>query len=84
MLLHIGGETSVKSKEIIAIIDIRTGAQSAATREFLELVKDQNMLVDISTGDAKSSVVTQYRTYLSPISAVTLGRRANAVPEKVS
>lgn len=82
MFLHVGSDVSVRSKDIIAIIDIRTARESVATKEFLEITKDEGTLEDISMGDPKSFVVTVDRVYLSPISASTLGKRTIDTLEK--
>jgi len=83
MFLHVGADRSVRSDDIVAIIDIRTAAESLATREFLEVMKDEGVLEDISERDPKSFVITGDRVYLSPISALTLSKRTIGVPEKL-
>jgi len=83
MLLHVGADRSVRSDDIVAIIDIRMAAQSPSTKEFLEVMKDEGVLEDISEGDPKSFVITGDRVYLSPISALTLSKRTIGVPEKL-
>lgn len=80
--MHVGGDVSVRAKDIVAIVDIRTAKTSTATKEFLEVMKDEGTLEDMASGDPKSFVVTIDRVFLSPISAGTLGKRTLGVPEK--
>lgn len=82
MFLHVGADVSVRARDIVAILDLRTARPSLATREFLEVMKDEGTLVDISSGDAKSFVITIDCVFLSPISASTLSKRTIGVPEK--
>ncbi len=86
MFLHVGADTSVRAKDIVVIIDIRTTKSSVATAEFLQIMKDEGQLVDISDGAPKSLVVTheraRERVFLSPISAATLCKRSQARLEK--
>ena len=76
MFLHVGADVSVRTKDVIAIIDMKAAKTAVATREFLDVMKDESAVEDISEGDAKSFVVTVNRVFLSPISAPTLGKRA--------
>ncbi|MDP2859862.1 MAG: DUF370 domain-containing protein [Bacillota bacterium] len=83
MFLHVGADRSVRSDDIIAIIDLRAADLSPATREFLTVMKDEGVLEDISEGDPKSFVIINDRVYLSPISALTLSKRTIGVPAKL-
>jgi extracellular matrix regulatory protein B len=76
VFLHVGAEVSVRTKDVVAIVDLKAARTSAATKEFLDIMKEENTLSDISDGDPKSFIVTVDRVFLSPISASTLAKRA--------
>jgi hypothetical protein len=80
MFLHLGGDVMVLKKDIIAILDIKT-KQSGATKEFLEIAKDEEFIKKIYQDDEKekSFVITNKEIYLSPISCNTLKKRAGGV-----
>lgn len=79
MFLHLGGNVIVPTKEIVAIIDIEQNIGSD-TIDFLEIAKDEGFVIDISSGNPKSFIITsakaQNSIYISPISSVTLKKRS--------
>ena len=74
MFLHLGGDVIVRVKDVVAIIDLET-ADAPASKEYLQIAKDEGFLVDVSEGSPKSFVTTDQKVYLSPISSVTLKKR---------
>lgn len=86
MFLHLGADVVVPLKDVIAILDYETGKESMVTREFLTVVEEEGFVRDISEGASKSFVVTSRYVFLSPISSVTLAKRAATtygLPEEV-
>lgn len=84
MFLHLGGDVMVPKKDIIAIIDIKT-KQLPATKEFLEIAKDEEFTKLISSNEKeKSFIITNKEIYISPISCSTLKKRASEVITSVS
>lgn len=82
MYLHLGGETCVKIKDIIAIMDLETSSISKITRDFLKKTQQKNKVISINEEELpKSYVVTKEEKeiimYISPISSNTLLKRAN-------
>ena len=75
MFLHLGGDAIVRQSDVIAILDYRA-TRSAASKEYLQLARSENRLHDISEGEPKAFVITRSAVYLSPISSVTLKKRA--------
>lgn len=76
MFLHLGGDTIVPKKDIIAILDFKRGF-SAINKEFMEIAGDEGFIVSISeTGKEKSYIITSDRIYISPISCSTLKKRS--------
>ncbi|MBP2651227.1 MAG: hypothetical protein H6Q74_2052 [Firmicutes bacterium] len=78
MFLHLGADTIVPLKDLITINDIKNG-QSVINDDFLKIMQEEHLIVDISAGNAKSFVVTDQKVYLSPISSLTLKKRAQFI-----
>ncbi len=78
MFIHLGGDTVVRSTDVIAIID-NNMESSKITKEFLENMDQLHQLIRISKEETKSYVILRDRIYCSPISSLTLKRRANFV-----
>lgn len=74
MYIHVGGDTMVERRRLIAILDAHI-RDAPATREFLATARRHPGVEDVSEGDPKSIVITDHRVYLSPISPLTLRRR---------
>lgn len=77
MFIHIGGDTVVSTKEVISILDHQTVKSSKTNKEFLQ--DKRKTVVDHSVEETKSYVITQDAIYCSPISSLTLKRRAQFV-----
>ncbi len=81
MYLHLGGEVSVNTKEIIAIMDMETSSTSKITREFLKITQKKSKIISVNDELPKSYVVInrmgKTMVYISPISSQTLLKRAN-------
>jgi len=77
LLLHIGSDVTVRLAEVIAILDLERTENAPATREYLQMARVEKRLGEIGE-DVKSLVVTERMIYPSPISSVTLARRAAA------
>ncbi len=77
MFLHLGGDVMVLKKDIIAILDTKT-KQASATRDFLEIAKDEGFINSISDEEKeKTFVITSKEVFLSPISCNTLKKRSD-------
>lgn len=77
MFLHLGGDISVLQKDIIGIFDLGIAEKNGATKELLEIAKGEKNLFPISAKEkAKSFIVTDTKIYVSPISSITLLKRA--------
>jgi regulator of extracellular matrix RemA (YlzA/DUF370 family) len=77
MFLHVGTDVVVSLKRVIAILDLKSAGSSEATQAFLDHLKSQKKVTDISGGDAKSLVLTDTEAFLSPISSLTLKKRCD-------
>ena len=83
MFLHLGGDTVVFMRDIIAIFDYNTAISSNDTKEFLSIAKEEGFVRVISEDTPKSFILTEIDkksvVYLSPISSTTLKKRSNFV-----
>ena len=87
MILHLGDDVSVHTKDFIAIVDL-TQSHSAVTGAMLHDIRRQNRVLAKQGITAKSAVICagarkpggiteNPRVYLSPISTATLMQRAH-------
>ncbi len=81
MYLHLGGDTVIAQKDIIAIFDLDITSISKITREFLQVAEEEGFVVNVSEDLPKSYVLAEVdkesKVFVSPISAATLLKRAN-------
>lgn len=74
MYLHIGEDVLVKTAEIVTILDKKLLESSPILTEFLQ--KKKKITFSLAKGSIKSIVVTTKYVYYSPLSSVTLTKRA--------
>lgn len=79
MTLHLGGDTAVPIKDIIAIIDMQSALESDVNREFLEVAREEDFIKEVYKGEHKTFVLAEINNktaiFLSPISSATLLKR---------
>lgn len=78
MFLHLGADTVIPLRNVIAIFDLKVTG-SAITNEYIKQIKDSNKIIDISEQSAKSFVITDENIYFSAISSQTLKKRAGYI-----
>ena len=82
MFLHLGGDTVVALKDVIAIFDLDITSISKITREFLHVAEEEGFVINVSEDLPKSYVLAETnresRVYVYPISAATLLKRAGS------
>ncbi|EIT86132.1 hypothetical protein A374_07421 [Fictibacillus macauensis ZFHKF-1] len=76
MLLHIGEDAVIQQKEIIAILDYQAMEDSDCLPAFLQKHKAEKSLVQLSELHPKSLIITKKHVYISPLSSMTLKKRA--------
>ncbi|MHB0884777.1 MAG: extracellular matrix regulator RemB [Bacillota bacterium] len=76
MLVNIGGEAVLRSREIIGLFDLETVGDSPITKEFLDLIRTEGTAVDLSGGNPKSVILTSDKVYLTTVSIGTIRKRA--------
>jgi len=83
MFIHLGGDTVISLKDVISIMDIESSNLSNTTKEFLSIAEDEGFIKKISEDEPKSFILTEKNNktiiYLSPISSVTLYKRAGFI-----
>lgn len=79
MFIHLGGDVAITGDEFIAVIDISAIRRTPTIDEYLTAARAKGTLVDLSDGIPKAIVITRDKVYLSPISPVTLKRRAEGL-----
>lgn len=77
MFLHVGADVVVSLKRVVAILDLKSSMLADSSRELLRLAQSKKKVTDIAGGDPKSLVLTEDEAYLSPISSLTLMKRAD-------
>ncbi len=75
MFLHIGSDYVVPIDEVLMIIDAALIRTSHTTKEFIEKIKKENQIIDLTQDQPKSYVITKDKIIYSPISSSTLQRR---------
>ncbi|OLO42131.1 DUF370 domain-containing protein [Alkalihalophilus pseudofirmus] len=81
MFIHLGGDIVIRSKDVVAILNSDMKESSGITKEFINAHFKANYVIEISEEMTKSIVITNDQVYYSPISSVTLKRRAQVVSE---
>ncbi len=74
MYIHVGEDTLVRSKDIIAIINKQSVSSSNYIEEFLE--RKAHSIINLSKGSCKSIVITTNNIYFSSLGSGTLKRRS--------
>jgi hypothetical protein len=78
MFLHVGGDVVVNVGRVIAILNLRSGGNvGAPVQEVVRQLQIGRSVTDLAGDQAKSLVLTETELFLSPISSVTLKKRAD-------
>ena len=79
MYLHLGGQTVVKERDIVAILDLETTSVSKKTKEFFKINEKNGLMENISEDIPKSYIICNEngntKIYISQISSATLLKR---------
>ena len=79
MFTHLGGNTLVLSNRIVAIINAENSLGAHSTKEFLKNAQAKGFVERLNGEDFKAIIVSDEAVYLSPISAMTLKKRAESI-----
>ena len=78
MFIHLGGDVVVSKEEVLAIVNTQLMKKAEVNREFMELAENDGFITPFTEkSNAKSIIITTKRIYLSPISSMTLKKRAD-------
>ncbi|MCC5467429.1 extracellular matrix regulator RemB [Pelosinus baikalensis] len=75
MFLHLGADMVVPLRDVISITDLKS-KRSGINKEFINKMRDEKKVFDVSENDPKSFIITTNKVYLSAISSLTLKKRA--------
>ncbi len=79
MYLHLGADTVVNTKNIIAFLDLESTSMSANSREFLKIVEEEGFVRNVSEEIPKTVVLCeidgQSVVYITNISSKALAGR---------
>lgn len=94
MFLHLGGEVVVHTNDIVAIFDMQSTLKSKLSKEFLNAIEDKDTIKMISNEEPRAFIIVKQNNrdkkekkkrksiiYYSPISALTLQKRAGFMDE---
>lgn len=76
MFLHLGADTVVPLRDVIAITDLKSG-KLGINKSFLDKMQDEKKIIDVSEKKSKSFIITDKIVYISAISSLTLKKRAS-------
>ncbi|MCT2535516.1 DUF370 domain-containing protein [Aquibacillus koreensis] len=79
MFIHIGNDNVIRSDDVIAIIDNNLVSSSTINEQMLFNQKKDKKVVDPEQDIAKSVVITKEFIYYSPLSVLTLKKRASMI-----
>ncbi|MEK4563093.1 extracellular matrix/biofilm biosynthesis regulator RemA family protein [Alkalihalobacillus sp. FSL R5-0424] len=75
MFIHLGGDVMIRATEIIAILQYENSEAPEQKNPFITLAGAKES-VTITPDLVKSVVITDHVIYYSPVSSITLNRRA--------
>ena len=84
MYLHLGGDHTVRTRDILGIFDLDNTSTSRDTREFLRRAEQEGRVVNVSPDLPKSFLVCgspPYTVYICQISAATLKKSSGFLEE---
>lgn len=75
MFLFLGGDVTVRERDVIGIFDIEECSVSRITSDYLNACQKKLRIVNISEDMPKSFIVTTEKTYISNVSHNTIRKR---------
>lgn len=76
MYLYLGGDTVVKTDDIIGIFDMDTSTVNKSTRDYLSKAEKEKKIVNVNYELPKSFVVCEDKIYVCPLNTATLLKRS--------
>lgn len=79
MYLHLGGDMVVKTSDVVAILNLENISTSQSSREYLKSLENRSGIGSFDPEETKSIVLTRENVFASPISSLTLMKRASTL-----
>ncbi|ENH98455.1 hypothetical protein J416_00075 [Gracilibacillus halophilus YIM-C55.5] len=79
MFIHIGDDHVIQSQEVIAIIDYQLASSSTINEEMVTDMRKKEKAIVTNEQQTKAIVVTSNYIYYSPLSVLTLKKRASMI-----
>jgi hypothetical protein len=79
MFVHLGGDTLVSTKKIIIILNYENNKKENNVNEYIKKIQGKRNVKKLEGDTLKSIIVTNNTIYLSPISSMTLKKRAEYI-----
>lgn len=76
MYLYLGGDTVVKTDDIIGIFDMDTSTVNKSTRDYLSKAEKEKKIVNVNYELPKSFVVCEDKIYVCSLNTATLLKRS--------
>lgn len=77
MYIYLGGETVIKSDDIIGIFDMDTSTVNKASRDYLSKSEKDKKVIYVNFELPKSFIVCKEKIYICPLNTSTLLKRIN-------
>lgn len=85
MYLHLGGDTVVRTEDVVGIFDLENTTSGANTRKFLAQAERSGQVINVTDELPRSFVVTrrgsETRVYIAQISPATLKKRVGFIQD---
>ncbi len=75
MFLYLGGDTTVRSDDVIGIFDIEECSVSRMTADYLNACQKKGIVANVSEEMPKAFVVCTDKTYITNVSNQTINKR---------
>ncbi len=79
LFIHLGGDTLVRTDEIIALINLESTQGAQSSSDLLKTLEAKGRVEKLASNNHKSAVIMTNKVILSPISTVTLKKRADFI-----
>lgn len=77
MYIYLGGDTVIKSDDIIGIFDMDTSTVNKASRDYLSKSEKEKKVIYVNFELPKSFIVCKENIYVCPLNTSTLLKRIN-------
>lgn len=75
MYIYLGGDTAIRTRDIIGIFDMDTSTVNKATRDYLSKAEKEKRLIYVNYELPKSFIVCRDKIYVCPLNTATLLKR---------